>query len=186
VGKRGVSIRSVSPGTPAYHAGLRQLDRITSLDGNPVRDTDDVFLLLGMSLAGKRVRLGVVRSGSHAQETIEVVLAKYYHAAPFIASRRPPALGGLRVDYTSILSQRAVFPFWQPTVADGVIIREVVPGSPADRAKLQPDKVITAVDGKPVHTPAEYYKAVANARGKVELTILTSENSPEQITLELK
>ncbi|MFM7150262.1 MAG: PDZ domain-containing protein, partial [Gemmataceae bacterium] len=66
----------------------------------------------------------------------------------------------------------------------GVIVREVLPGSPADAARLQPDKVITQVNGKPVTTPAEYYEEVARSGKKVQLTFLTSEGRPEQLTLE--
>ena len=41
----------------------------------------------------------------------------------------------------------------------GVAIREVAPDSPADKARLQVDAVITQVNGKPVTTPAEFYEA---------------------------
>ena len=47
--------------------------------------------------------------------------------------------------------------------ADGVAIREVVPGSAADKARLQPEKLITHVNGRAVLTPADYYKAIARA-----------------------
>ena len=48
----------------------------------------------------------------------------------------------------------------------------MVPGSPADRARLQPYKVITRVNGQPVATPAAFYRAMDTAGKKVVLSVL--------------
>jgi len=76
---------------------------------------------------------------------------------PVIASRRPEARLGLRVDHASVYTQRARV----LNVPDCVTIREVVPGSAADRARLQPDKLIVKVNGRPVHTPADFYREIS-------------------------
>ena len=120
-----------------------------------------------------------------SSRTVRVRLAKFYWPGPVIASKQPPARFGLRVDHTSILSQRNPFPHWR-ALPEGVIVREVVYGGPADRARLQPDKIITQVNGKAVTTPAEYYKEIARAGRKAELTFLTSDGRPERLTLEEK
>jgi len=101
-----------------------------------------------------------------------------------IAANRPPARFGLRVDYNSILAQRNAFLFRWP--ADGGAIREVVPGSPADKARLQPDKLITHVNGRAVLTPADFYKEIARADKKVEITYSKSDGQSDQLTLEEK
>jgi S1-C subfamily serine protease len=106
--------------------------------------------------------------------------------AACIASRRPPARGGLRVDYTSILPQRGATPPWGPPPPDGVVIREVVPGSAADKAQLQVDKVITQVNGRRVTTPAEFYQEMARADGRAELTFLNSDGRPERVTIDTR
>jgi S1-C subfamily serine protease len=117
---------------------------------------------------------------------LKVKLAKFYVPGPVISSRRPPARGGLRVDYTSLLSQRGPFFDWSRGPPDGVIIREVLPSSSADKARLQPDKIITQVNGRPVTSPAEYYQEMAKAGERAELTFLDSEGRPERVTLDLK
>jgi S1-C subfamily serine protease len=184
-GEKGVTIDNVTKGSPARQAGILGGDRIVAVNGKVVRDNNDLFLLVGMALAGHVIDVTVVRDGE--RHTFKVRLAKYYVPGPIIASRRPPARGGLRVDYTSILVQRNPFALWGGAgVADGVAIREVLPNSPADKADLQPDKVITRVDGQAVHTPAEFYAALARAKGRVELTVLTSEGRPEVVPLSLK
>jgi S1-C subfamily serine protease len=161
-------------------------DRIIMINDNLIRDTNDLFLYLGLTLAGNKARIKVARPGG-VPRTVEVQLAKFYWPGPVIASQRPPARFGLRVDYTSVLAQRNPFqPRWGQGPPEGVAIREVVSGSPADRARLQPDKIISHVDGKLVRTPAEFYQAMARAGNRVELTFLNSQNRRERLTLEQK
>jgi serine protease Do len=183
---RGVNIWQVSRGSPAARAGLLRGDYIVAIDGKPVRSNEDLFLLVGMGLAGSTVRVETARTPDGPRRTTTVKLAKYYVPGPVIAAHRPPARGGLRVDYTSLLSQRGPFVFWGRGPADGVMIREVVPGSAADKAHLQPDKIISHVNGRAVTTPAEYYQEMGRAGKRAELTVLTSDDRPERVSLDLE
>jgi serine protease Do len=182
----GVEIRQVSPGSPAALAGLVSGDVIVSINGQPVKDQDDLFLSIGMNLAGTPTRLVVERGLARTKSTVTAILAKYYVPGPVIASSRPPARGGLRVDYTSLLSQRAPILMLGRGPPAGVIIREVISNSPADKARLQPDKIITAVNGRPVASPADYYREMEKAEGRANLTVLDSEGRPERVSLELR
>jgi S1-C subfamily serine protease len=123
-----------------------------------------------------------------SEDTRRLKLAKFYVPGPVLAAKRPPAKFGLRVDYTSIICQRNPFPLWHRAPPAGVVIREVGPDSPADKARLQPDKIITEVNGRAVTTPTEYYKAISlpSVKDKVELTYLNSEGGRSIITLREK
>jgi serine protease Do len=179
-------IGGITPGSPAMKAGLTPGDVIVRINGKDVRDTNDLFLYLGMTLAGREADIEVSRGG-RLTRTVRVRLAKFYWPGPVIASKQPPARFGLRVDYTSVLAQRNPFMHrWGRAPAEGVAIREVVPESPADIARLQPDKIITQVNGTNVVTPDDFYKEMARAGNKVDLTVLTSRNQEERITLEEK
>ena len=178
----GVRLQTVATGSPASRAGLQPFDLIRSIDGKPVKNNDDLFLFVGMALAGNEVRVDVVRNVG--QKSVTVTLAKYHVPGKVIAAKRPPARFGLRVDYNSILAQRNPFMIRWP--ADGVAIREVVPGSGADKVRLPPDKLITHVNGTAVRTPAEFYKEIARADKKVEITYAKSDGQPETLTLEEK
>jgi serine protease Do len=183
----GAFLERVIAGMPAFRAGLQVGDRIVKINDKAIQDNSDLFLGIAMGLAGNTVRV-TVRRGSSERE-IPVKLAKFAVDGKAIAAKRPPARFGLRVDYTSILSQReVVFPRWgnRWTIPEGVIVREVVPGSPAELVRLQPDKLITAVNGRPVTTPAEYYRELAGVGNSVELTYLNSERRPARLTLQEK
>jgi S1-C subfamily serine protease len=184
---RGVPLVSVDPGTPAKRAGLQTGDYILSVDGTPVHDNDDLFLLVGIQLAGTEVRIEAARGSPEGPRRIcRPTLAKFYVPGPVIASRRPPARGGLRVDYTSILTQRTNPPPWGRRLPPGVLIREVQPNSSADKLQLQPDKIITHVNSRPVTTPAEFYQEMARAQGSVDLTLINFEGRSERVTLDTR
>src|SRR5262249_27485573 len=154
---KGVRIIGVMPGSPAAKAGVTINNYLVKVDGTPIRTKDDLFLTIGTALAGSTIQLELAQTPDGPTHKCQVTLAKDYVPGAFIASERPPAVGGVRVDYASTLiragdgSQR---------IPDGVVVREVLPGSPAEKANLQMDRVITKVNGRSVFAPADYYEAV--------------------------
>ena len=59
----GLLIISVEESGPAEMGGLLQGDTIVSLDGEPVRQVDDLLSLLGSDRVGKAVEVAVIRGG---------------------------------------------------------------------------------------------------------------------------
>jgi len=57
----GVKLLSVEKDTPADAAGLLRGDVIVALDGQPVRDVDDLQRLLGEPAVGRPLRLTLLR-----------------------------------------------------------------------------------------------------------------------------
>jgi serine protease Do len=177
-------IEGVLPGGPAQRGGLhggvsdRGGDFILSINGTPVHSNDELFLVVGMHLAGSTVRVEAAGKPDGPRRICTVKLAKYAVDGPIIASKRPSARSGLRVDWTSTRAQ-----LWR-NIPEGVVIREVAPNSAADKARLQPDMVITRVNNRQVTEPAEFYAEMAKAKGPVELTFLTSDLREDRVTLE--
>src|SRR5262249_51786765 len=82
-----VRLRGVVDGGPAQAAGLQKDDLLVAIDGRPVRDHDDLLLLIATGLAGTEVRVDVKRGT--ARLTVTVRLVKAPLAGAVIASRRP-------------------------------------------------------------------------------------------------
>jgi serine protease Do len=160
---RGVIVAEVAAGLPAARAGILGNDIITAINGIPIREQEDLFLNISAALAGSEAEIEVLRNGSTLK--FKARLAKSSHSEPVIASNRPKPVFGLRVDYSSTLSIDSNPP-------EGVLIKELESGSAAekklkdwaDRSRL----IVVAVDGKPVPTPAEFYRL---AEGKKSVTI---------------
>jgi serine protease Do len=188
----GLHISTVTPYSPAWSARFQSGDAIESINGTLVREPDDLFLNIGAALAGTKLTLRVTSLDGASREAT-VTLAKFLHSHPFIASVRPPTVHGLRVEYSSILSQQ--LPIGgrgrlTGVAHYGVIVRELEPNSPAEAAfkRLGADPnqwIITAVNGTPVATPEEFYRE-ARGGGSVRLTVAaatSSADAPRTITL---
>jgi S1-C subfamily serine protease len=68
---RGVMVTQVTPGGPAYRAGLREGDVIFSLDGRPITSVDRIHQILTRDAVGRRMNLGTLRQGRLVWTTIE-------------------------------------------------------------------------------------------------------------------
>jgi S1-C subfamily serine protease len=61
--QEGVLIGQVIPGSPAEQAGLREGDVIVEIDGQPIRDAEQVQQLVDAAGVGKTLTLRVIRDG---------------------------------------------------------------------------------------------------------------------------
>jgi S1-C subfamily serine protease len=181
----GVRIREVTHGSPAQKAGLIPGDAIVSINGIRVHDFEDLVLTVGTLMAGTKVELEVP---NHSPRLVSVTLAKYYIPEKVIASQRPPAVRGMRVDYTSVLMQRlsSVRQRGHIPIHPGVFVRELQPGSPA-AARLRLDDIITHVRVQnveiPINTPDEFYREASKIGSRQPLW-LTLEHSAEPVRID--
>jgi serine protease Do len=179
----GLLLSRVSAGTPADAVGIRQNDMIVAVDGRPVADADDLFLLVGAALADTEVSLTLDRRGQALR--VKPKLAKFFHTMPSIASVKPASVHGLRVEFTSLIANQPIFFGERQGITPGVLIRDLEPDSPAAR-KLKAftegkRMTITEVNGVAVKSPAEFYAEAKKAR-TVALTLAASVNAQGEST----
>ena len=68
----GAEIQEVTPGSPAAAAGLRPGDVISSIEGRPVHDPDDVADVIADHDPGDEVELEVSTDGVQRTERVEL------------------------------------------------------------------------------------------------------------------
>lgn len=160
-------IDGVSPSSPAALGELQMGDLFIAVNGTPVRDFAGLLVAVSAYVPGDKIRLKILRDGKELEKTLTI--AKYPVKGEVIATVRPPAWRGLRVDHRSLLAAGAV-PFG-PAAPEpqGVVVREVEPGSPAEKAGLRPWMTIHEVAGRPVDVPADFARAVADQKGPARL-----------------
>jgi len=155
----GVLLTSVSPEYPAGRAGLLREDILTSIDGKPVRDVEDLRTQIAMLEPGKRILVEVYRGGK--LRNFDVVLAEM--PVTNVKERRvvdPQAGGrlGLRFDDLSEGSRRNLGIF------SGVVVAQVVPGKPAQLSGISDGDVIVAIDGQSLRTEPVGYNGRSSAK----------------------
>ena len=70
--KSGVLISSVTPGFGADKAGLKPGDIITTIDGRPVKDGDDLVNDISARKPGSTAKVGYMRNGQHLETTVTI------------------------------------------------------------------------------------------------------------------
>lgn len=165
--KAGVIISNVTPGQPAANAGLKPGDIITSIDGHPIKDGDELVSIISSHKPGSSVEIGYLRAGQQMHTTVTIGDWDKVQAAarasagqgegnegPSNNGNAAPAKLGIQV---SDLPQGA------PAGLHGVLIESVKPGSFADEIGVGNFQggVIVSVNRHPVHNVQEFQTIVA-------------------------
>jgi serine protease Do len=159
-------VAKVADGSPAALGQLQVHDQIIAVNGNPVTDFDSLILAVNAFAPGEPVRLKIHRDDETIERTI--VLAKLSVIGEVIATNRPKAWRGLRVEHSSTLYNGLNTRFGQPDT-HGVVVVEIEDGSPAAESGMKRGQLIRKAGGKDVRSPQEFAEAVASQEGPVTL-----------------
>ncbi|HSY02479.1 MAG TPA: trypsin-like peptidase domain-containing protein [Acidobacteriaceae bacterium] len=182
--KSGVIVSAVGAGLPAAKAGLKAGDIITTINGQPVKDGDDLVAQISEYKPGTNVDLGYLRSGQsmHATVTIddrEKVLAAMNNAANSEneqgSGQAPGNISPAKLGITvTDLPQGA------PAGLHGVLIQSVKPGSFADEIGVGDFQggVIVSINKHPINNIQDFQTAVTalHSGDDVVLEIVNPQN----------
>jgi serine protease Do len=164
--KNGVLVQEVQPGGPADKAGLKPGDIITTVDGRPIKDGDDLVNEIASRRPGSTIRLGFLRNGKQDDATVTVgdrdkVFAELGNPQaapnPETAQNAGEAKLGLVVREESQDMQGKL-------KTPGVVIESVRTGSFADLQGLEPGLVITHVNRQPTGSKEEFDTVVGKLK----------------------
>lgn len=175
-----VTIRGVTANSPAHRAGIQPGDVILQVNGQQIRESDDMFLQVGLGLAGRESTIVILRPGESKPRTIKATLAKLNNPDHGIARNRPSPVRGLWVDYPNLAAISS-----DHAMPEGVVVREVQKGSPAEAARLgEFTGTITEINGTPIRTPAEFYREAEKlTRAKQPIRLRLSDDPPRVVEL---
>ena len=145
-----------APDSPADKAGLVGGDIITSFDGHPVKEEDELMDLLGSTPVGKTVDVVYTRDGeTHTTKLTTITKGELDGLTKAFASR-PQGRGLLGID-----DQRAIdIP---NTTMRGVVLGTVKPSLPADMAGLKSGDIVIEFAGTPIRTAEELNHRIQRA-----------------------
>jgi serine protease Do len=164
--KEGAVASQVNDGSPAKKAGLKEDDVIVAIDGEKVGSGSALSRAVALKRPGTTANLTVYRGGNkmdvkvqlgtrpdleHTQERPEPNQSEE-------GQSRHPKLGLEFGDMDPRYADSVGIP------NDGALIRDVAPGSAAERAGLVPGMVIVEASGKPVRNARDLDKAVKSAK----------------------
>jgi len=157
--REGVLVAEVVKGGPAEAAGLRQGDVIVELNGAPIKEVPELQRRVAAVAPGQPVRLKLIRERKPV--TLSVTVTEMPADEPALAGAPDDEESwGLSVEP---VSGEAAAQLNLPTPG-GLLVTDVVSGSPADKAGLRRGDVIVEVGKKAVADPAAFFRALAQLK----------------------
>jgi serine protease Do len=189
-GEEGVEITRVESDSPAEKAGLKVGDVVLQYNGERVEGMEQFGRMVRETPAGRKVNIQISRGGS--LQSLPVVIgsrSKYPEGLMVMPPFQMPQLrlpdipegfpawrsGMLGVETEALNPQLAEF----FGVKQGVLVRSVMNGSPADRAGLKAGDVLTKVDDQDVTTPGQVSNVIQAARKKHSFSLKLVRNRHE-------
>jgi serine protease Do len=161
----GAILTQVNPGSPAAKAGLKTDDVVTAIDGRNVSSSSELTRTVALKHPGSVSTLTVYREGKKqdvkvtlgTRPDLEGVASKQPREGDAQESSRRVGVSLQNLDART--AQQAGF-----TDRQGALITDVLPGSPADRANLEPGMLVVEANRKPVNTAEELAKIIKGAQ----------------------
>ncbi len=162
-----VTFDRVLRGSPAAKSGLKPSDVIYRYDGRTFSDVDDFRFLVATTPVNKTIELDLIRNG--AKTTVAVQIGNRSEALMAMQSPRQMPytddywLGMEVSECTPELAYR--YGVDCPSTG-GVIVLNVIPGSPAYNRNIVPGVIIVEIDKYEIKDISDYREAVANLKDK--------------------
>jgi len=208
--ERGVVLGKIVPDSPAAKAGLKENDVVTEINGQRVEGAAQFRRMIREIPAGRTIQLTVWRDGR--TQTVSATLGKSEERrhAMKMATPRPgtfafripeipdipsmewngnmlfgdgPRLG---IDAEDLSGQLGAF-FGAPD-GEGILVREVNSGSPAEKAGVKAGDVITSLNGERIRTIGELREKLSAKRDEKDRTVklgVLRNKSEVSLTVEL-
>ena len=162
--QKGALVSQVVHGGPAEKAGIEQGDVIIEFDGKEITTSNDLPRNVASTPVGKAVTVKVVRSGKVLDRQVRIGELAEKDVQARIPTRAP--LGMTVQNLTPEVARGLGL-----KGETGVVVSNVVPGSPAARAGIRPGDVIRQVNQKPVKDVEDFTDKIDKAKDQ-EKTLL--------------
>jgi serine protease Do len=150
----GVLVSEVMKGSPADTAGLKAGDIVVELGGSPIKEVPDLQRRVAAVKPGQTMKLAVIRERKPMSFTVKI--GEMPSDEPIVAEGPGTDEWGLTVEaLTGDAALRLDLP-----VNRGLLVTDVQPGSPAEKAGLRRGDVILEMAKRPADDPANLYKVL--------------------------
>lgn len=181
---RGALVADVLKDSPAMAAGIKRGDVIVAYNNQPLKESQQLPLMVGETPIGRKVTLKIIRN--HATRQVEVTITpsreEEIEKTMSIQEQAPSTRGAaLGLDVENITAQLAHELGIKG--GDGVVITQVQPGSSADGAGLRRRDIILEVDRQPVKDVQGYEQALTKGGSKPVLLLIERAGSTLYVPL---
>ncbi|MGA1796835.1 MAG: DegQ family serine endoprotease [bacterium] len=168
---KGALVAEVVEKGPADKAGVKRGDVIITFKGKEIREYTDLSRYAGLTRPGTKVTMELFRDGEKMEITVK--LGEFgENGGVSMAEREEKAMGMTVQDITEELAK--AFDLGR---TEGVLVTDVTPDSPAEKAGIQRGDVIIEVNRKKIAGARDFRKSLKSAsKGTVLFLIRRGEN----------
>jgi len=168
---RGALVADVNPETPAAKAGIQRGDIIVDFNGHAIKEMHELPRIVAATPPGTSATMKFLRQGKEKTVTVTVGELKPEQLAQAAGGEEDEgdkaSLGMAVQDLNPALAQRL-----RIRETSGVVVTQVLPGSPAAEAGIQPRDLIEEVDGKVVQNTKDLNAAISKAKSGSAVRLL--------------
>lgn len=182
--EKGAMLVQVLPNTPAEKAGLKAGDVILEIDGQKVNDSFNLRQQAAYKSIGQVVQLKVFRKGEKAPKLYNVKMEKRPGPVSQIIKPDVEKVAATLIDSVGLevtdTSEQLRQELGLPATNAGAQIVRVARGSSAEFAALQPNDVITKVDGIAIMSASQLKNLIDNAEREKTFMMMTRRGLAER------
>ncbi len=141
--------------SPAEKAGIKRGDLIISYNGKKVKDNDTLPRLVAATEIGKKAKIVLIRD--KRQMEVDVVVGELQDEA--LKAKKTEVEKDIGLVVQDITAEVAKHLNLKKDIR-GVIVTDVIPGSPAQDADIRSGDVIREIGRRPVRSVAEFKDAL--------------------------
>src|SRR5467141_224455 len=192
--ERGVVLGKIVPDSPAAKAGLKENDVVTEINGQRVEGAAQFRRMIHEIPAGRSIQITVWRDGRtqnvsatlgkseerrHAMKMVAPTPGTFAFRMPDIPEIPPMEWNGnmvfgggqprLGIDAEDVSGQLGAF-FGAPD-GEGILVRDVNSGSPAEKAGVKAGDVITSLNGERIRSVGELREKLSAKRDEKDRTV---------------
>jgi serine protease Do len=182
--KEGALVADIDLKGPAAKAGIKKGDIIIAFNGTPIREMDQLPLLVAQTPVGSKGELTIIRDGKKISKTVEIGELQDEEGAGPAEETGSDDLGMELADMTEALARR-----YDIEETAGVLVTYVEPNSPAAEAGVRPGDIITQVNRKDIADVEEYNKIVSAVRKEKKnklLLLITRGKTSQFVVIDLE
>ncbi len=178
--RHGALVPQVQAGSAADKAGIRAGDVIVALDGELIKNAHDLPIRVARHHPGDKVKVRVIRNGKPKEivVTVEEMPDDQATHGKAATSEKRVRLGVVVEDLTAELARQL-----QARVDKGVVIRQVLRGSPAARAGMSRGDVIYRINGRVVKDAASFKKLLQDFKPGDVLRVMLDRHGDQVFAL---
>ena len=160
--QKGALVSDVKEDSPADKAGLKQGDVVLAYQNQPIEDSAALQRQVTRAAAGDKATIHVWRDGR--ERTLTVTIGEQPDEVKTARADSPSGESGLAGLAVQELDREVIRELGLKSGTKGVVVAEIEPDSPAERAGIVPGDVIREINRQPVQSVKDFERLASGLK----------------------